>query len=200
MPPRRARAASVAEPAPPRSRATKRASPEGEENAPAPKRVLRAAPANVEKPKVNGKANAKTKASADEKAKPEKSKAPARVRRVPQGINALPAIPQHYRPPLNLFTWGSGEMSQLVMDYNEEIAKPRKNAFVAEKIEEDAFGEDNAGLESVAAGGLHTLLLDEKGAVSRVSPHACPSYLSYWSYPRSGPAELMTTELWGGSP
>ncbi|KAL1947946.1 hypothetical protein VTO73DRAFT_13670 [Trametes versicolor] len=165
MPPRRARAASVAEPAPPRSRATKRASPEGEENAPAPKRVLRAAPANVEKPKVNGKANAKTKASADEKAKPEKSKAPARVRRVPQGINALPAIPQHYRPPLNLFTWGSGEMSQLVMDYNEEIAKPRKNAFVAEKIEEDAFGEDNAGLESVAAGGLHTLLLDEKGAI-----------------------------------
>ncbi|KAI0636512.1 regulator of chromosome condensation 1/beta-lactamase-inhibitor protein II [Trametes polyzona] len=166
MPPRRARAASTADNAPPRSRASKRAaSPDAEKAAPAPKRVLRAAPANVELPKANGKVNGKTKTKDDEKAKPEKGKAPARVRRVPQGINALPAIPQHYRPPLNLFTWGSGEMSQLVMDYNQEIAKPRKNAFVAEKIEEGAFGDDHAGLESVAAGGLHTLLLDEKGAI-----------------------------------
>ncbi|OSD08385.1 RCC1/BLIP-II protein [Trametes coccinea BRFM310] len=167
MPPRRARAASTADNSAPRSRASKRAaSPDGEKAAPPAKRVLRAAPANVEKPVVNGKVNGKTKASADEKVKPVKGKAPARPRRVPPpGINALPAIPQHYRPPLNLFTWGSGEMSQLVMDYNQEISKPRKNAFVAEKIEEDAFGDDNAGLESVAAGGLHTLLLDEKGTI-----------------------------------
>ncbi|KAI0780458.1 regulator of chromosome condensation 1/beta-lactamase-inhibitor protein II [Trametes elegans] len=170
MPPRRARAASTADKPAPRSRATKRASsPESEEAAPPAKRVLRAAPANVEKPKVNGKANGKVngkaKATTDEKAKPEKGKVPARVRKVPQAVNPLPTIPQHYRPPLNLFTWGSGEMSQLVMDYNEELSKPRKNAFVSEKIEEGVFGEDHAGLESVAAGGLHTLLLDEKGTI-----------------------------------
>ncbi|KAJ8483049.1 hypothetical protein ONZ51_g4956 [Trametes cubensis] len=168
MPPRRGRAASTADiAAAPRSRAPKRAaSPDGEKVAPATKRVLRAATANIDTTKINGKVNGKTKASADEKAKPEKGKAPARVRRAPPpGINAFPAIPQHYRPPLNLFTWGSGEMSQLVMDYNQEISKPRKNVFVAEKIEEDAFGDDGAGLESVAAGGLHTLLLDEKGTI-----------------------------------
>ncbi|KAI0647515.1 RCC1/BLIP-II [Trametes meyenii] len=168
MPPRRARAASTAEPPVPRSRATKRAaSPDGDKVAPPTKRVLRAAPANVDNTKVNGKMSSKpkSKASTDLKAKPEKGKAPARARKAPQGINTLPAIPQHYRPPLNLFTWGSGEMSQLVLDYNEEIAKPRKNPFVAEKIEEGAFGDEHAGLESVAAGGLHTLLLDEKGTI-----------------------------------
>ncbi|KAH9846083.1 RCC1/BLIP-II [Lenzites betulinus] len=166
MPPRRARAASTADTAPPRSRATKRAaSPDATKAAPPPKRVLRAAPANVEKPKVNGKLNGKPKSKADPKTKSERAKTPARIRKVPQGVNALPHVPQHYRPPLSLFTWGSGEMSQLVMDYNEEIAKPRKNAFVAEKIEESAFGDDQAGLESVAAGGLHTLLLDEKGTI-----------------------------------
>ncbi|KAI8982826.1 RCC1/BLIP-II [Trametes punicea] len=167
MPPRRARAASTADNAALRSRTTKRAaSPEGTKASPPIKRVLRAAPANVDKPAVNGKVNGKTRTSSGEKTKPEKGKAPARLRRPPlPGIIALPAIPQHYRPPLNLFTWGSGEMSQLVMDYNGEISKPRKNPFVSEKIEEGAFGDDHAGLESVAAGGLHTLLLDEKGTI-----------------------------------
>ena len=56
-------------------------------------------------------------------------------------------------------------MSQLAMDYNLEISKPRKNAFVANHIEEGTFGGDDAGLESIAAGGLHTLFVDEKGTV-----------------------------------
>ncbi|TFK91787.1 RCC1/BLIP-II [Polyporus arcularius HHB13444] len=56
-------------------------------------------------------------------------------------------------------------MSQLAIDYNQEIPKPRKNAFVAEHIEEGTFGGDEAGLESIAAGGLHTLFVDEKGTI-----------------------------------
>ena len=178
MPPKRARAASTAAPPESRTRVSKRAASPDADKAPAAKRVLRAGAANVEKPKSNaapngkvpGKAVAKPKSSAVEKAKPksekEKGKAPARVRKVPQAINPLPGLPQHYRPPLQLFTWGSGEMSQLAMDYNQEINKPRKNAFVASHIEEGSFGDDEAGLESIAAGGLHTLFVDEKGTVS----------------------------------
>ena len=183
MPPRRARAASTAAPPESRSRATKRAASPDADKAPAAKRVLRAAPTNAEKPapkaapngKVPSKAAAsKAKAPASEKSKSkpaEKSKAPTapRVRKVPQEINPLPRKPQHFRPPLHLFTWGSGEMSQLGMDYNLEINKPRKNAFVASHIEEGTFGGDEAGLESIAAGGLHTLFVDEKGTVRNSS-------------------------------
>ena len=180
MPPRRARAASTTAPPESRSRASKRAASPAADKEPAAKRVLRAGAVNVEKPipkpkpevapngKVPSKANGRIKAPAAEKPKVEKAKAPARVRKVPQTINPLPRIPQHYRPPLQLFTWGSGEMSQLAIDYNQEIAKPRKNAFVASHIEEGTFGGEEAGLESIAAGGLHTLFIDEKGAVSIV--------------------------------
>ncbi|KAI0807676.1 RCC1/BLIP-II [Fomes fomentarius] len=173
MPPKRARAASNAVPPESRTRTTTRAAEA--EQAPAAKRVLRAGAANVEKPKssaapngkVPSKVNGRTKSSSAEKLKSEKEKgkAPARVRKVPQAINPLPRIPQHYRPPLQLFTWGSGEMSQLAMDYNQEINKPRKNAFVASHIEEGTFGGDGAGLETIAAGGLHTLFVDEKGTI-----------------------------------
>ncbi|KAI0748365.1 RCC1/BLIP-II [Daedaleopsis nitida] len=173
MPPRRPRAASNAVAPESRSRATKRAaSPDGDK-APAAKRVLRAGAVNVEKPKSNAapngkvpnKVNGKAKAPTTDKPKVEKGKAPARVRKVPQAINPLLALPQHDRPPLQLFTWGSGEMSQLAVDYNQEINKPRKNAFVASHIEEGTFGGDEAGLESIAAGGLHTLLVDEQGTI-----------------------------------
>lgn len=185
MPPKRARAASNAQPVESRPRASRRAaSPEPEKEAPAAKRVLRAAPSNVEKPPskpaMNGKAPAKPKPTATEKpkaekakvekAKVEKAKAPARARKVAQSINALPQLQQHYRPALHLFTWGSGEMSQLGMDYNLEINKPRKNAFVTNHIEEGTFGGDDAGLESIAAGGLHTLFVDEKGTVRLCCP------------------------------
>ena len=170
MPPKRSRAASNA-PAPEARTRTKRAVEPVSDKEPEPKRVLRTAPSNVEKPpsmpEVDGKppAKVKAKAAAATKAKSEKGKAPARPRRVVHPINTFPAVPQHYRPPLYLFTWGSGDMSQLAIDYNQEINKPRKNAFVANHIEEETFGGDEAGLESIAAGGLHTLFIDEKGTV-----------------------------------
>ncbi len=204
MPPRRARAASTAAPPESRSRASKRAvSPDGDKE-PAAKRVLRAGAANVEKPKANpapngkvpSKANGRAKAPAAEKPKSEKPKAPPRVRKVPQAINPLPHIPQHYRPPLQLFTWGSGAMSQLAIDYNQEIPKPRKNAFVAEHIEEGTFGGDEAGLESIAAGGLHTLFVDEKGTVS-TSLLALEPWLTWL---RSGRAGRTTMVPSGVSP
>ena len=47
-----------------------------------------------------------------------------------------------------------------------ELPKPKKNAWIEEQIEHGAFGGEGAGLEAVAAGGLQTLLIDEKGTVS----------------------------------
>ena len=81
-------------------------------------------------------------------------------------VNALPNVPQHFRPPLHLFTWGSGAMSfALDVDYDDVINVPRKNAFVSKHIEAGTFGSPGAGLEAIAAGGLHTLFLDENGTV-----------------------------------
>jgi hypothetical protein len=36
-------------------------------------------------------------------------------------------------------------------------------------VEEGEFGSDGAGLEAIAAGGMHTLVIDEKGTVSDFS-------------------------------
>lgn len=47
-----------------------------------------------------------------------------------------------------------------------EFEKPRKNPWIESKIQDGAFGGEGAGLEAVAAGGLHTLFIDEKGVVS----------------------------------
>jgi len=48
-----------------------------------------------------------------------------------------------------------------------ELSKPKRNTWIEEHIEDGTFGEDNAGIESVTCGGLHTIFLDEKGTVSQ---------------------------------
>jgi regulator of chromosome condensation len=47
-----------------------------------------------------------------------------------------------------------------------EISKPKRNTWIEEHIQDGAFGEDNAGIESVTCGGLHTIFVDETGTVS----------------------------------
>jgi len=83
-------------------------------------------------------------------------------------FNRLPVPPAKQRPGLLPFAWGAGNFGQFGMgpDILGEITKPRRNAWAAEQIEDDVFGEDQAGMESVAAGGLHTVFIDEKGVVS----------------------------------
>lgn len=52
-------------------------------------------------------------------------------------------------------------------EHLDEFDKPRKHTWIEKKMEDGIFGDDaGAGLEAVAAGGLHTLFLDEKGIVS----------------------------------
>ncbi|KAL1660141.1 regulator of chromosome condensation 1/beta-lactamase-inhibitor protein II [Schizophyllum commune] len=50
-------------------------------------------------------------------------------------------------------------------DYLGEFDKPKKNAWVEEGIEDGKFGEEGAGIESVASGGLHSVFVDERGTV-----------------------------------
>ncbi|KAF8969505.1 regulator of chromosome condensation 1/beta-lactamase-inhibitor protein II [Flammula alnicola] len=82
-------------------------------------------------------------------------------------FNPLPSIPQKQRPGLLPFAWGTGNFGQFGMgpDYLEELPKPKRNTWAEEQIEKGTFGEDNAGMEYVAAGGLHTVFIDEKGTV-----------------------------------
>jgi regulator of chromosome condensation len=47
-----------------------------------------------------------------------------------------------------------------------ELDKPRKNVWVEQHMQQGTFGDEGAGLEFIAAGGLHTLFIDEKGTVS----------------------------------
>lgn len=47
-----------------------------------------------------------------------------------------------------------------------EFPNPKRNAWIEEQMEEGTFGGENAGIEAVGAGGLHSLFIDEKGTVS----------------------------------
>lgn len=88
-------------------------------------------------------------------------------------VNPLSVQFDHRRPCLHLFVWGAGDAGQLAMgpDFCSELNKPRKSSFVEDGIDREIFGEDEAGLETIAAGGLQTLFIDERGTVS------CDCYL-----------------------
>lgn len=82
-------------------------------------------------------------------------------------FNPLPTPPTHPRPANHLFVWGAGNFGQFGMgpDFLGEFSSPKRNTWVDTKIKEGVFGSEGAGLEAVAAGGLHTLFIDEKGTV-----------------------------------
>lgn len=83
-------------------------------------------------------------------------------------FNPVPAIPAHPRPAPQLFAWGAGNFGQFGMGtgFLGEFGKPKKSAWLEAQIAEGSLGGKGAGLEAVAAGGLHTLFIDEKGTVS----------------------------------
>lgn len=112
---------------------------------------------------------AKSKATPNGKTAAPVRKRTAAAHHDPPPFNALPTLPIHSRPPLQLFAWGVGDGGQLGLGIDllpGQVNKIRRNHYVEEKIAEGAFGGENAGLEAVAAGGMHTLLIDEKGSVS----------------------------------
>jgi regulator of chromosome condensation len=121
------------------------------------------------KPKANGTAG-KGKAVAEANGKdtaPKKATAPKKDVKVEPAINKLATVPEHIRPCPQLFGCGAGNFGQLGMgpDYLEEYNKMKRNLLVQAKIDAGEYGGTGAGLESVAAGGMHTLFTDETGKV-----------------------------------
>ncbi len=181
MPPRRStRAASVkpqpAKPevkksavkAPARARtATKRPAPvEDESRTPSPtpptkrrRAGSRAAASRVEPPEPKAKPAPKKPIEKKKVEKIEKEQKPY--------FNPLPTPPEHLRPAPQLFAWGAGNFGQFGMGENSlgELEKPQRNKLVEQKMQEGVYGEEGAGLEAVAAGGMYSLFVDEKGTV-----------------------------------
>ncbi|KAG7096713.1 hypothetical protein E1B28_004127 [Marasmius oreades] len=82
-------------------------------------------------------------------------------------LNPLPAPPEKARPGLQLFVWGAGNFGQFGLgpDFLDELDKPRKHTWAEQQMQDGTFGDEGAGLETVAAGGMHSLLVDEKGII-----------------------------------
>jgi regulator of chromosome condensation len=83
-------------------------------------------------------------------------------------INAIPEFPAKMVPPAQIFVWGTGNFGQFGMgpSYLDELSKPTRNTWVEEKIAQGVFGSGpGSGIVGVAAGGLHSLFIDENGTV-----------------------------------
>lgn len=90
-------------------------------------------------------------------------------------FNQLPTPPQAHRPGPLPFVWGAGNFGQFGLgpDMLHEIQKPKRHTWVEKKIEEGIFGEVGASIGFVAAGGLHSVFIDEKGTVRLFFLHFC---------------------------
>jgi regulator of chromosome condensation len=86
-----------------------------------------------------------------------------------QLFNPIPSPPTPTRPARQLFIFGNGDSNQFGLgpDTFGDIVRPRLHAWVEEAVKEGRLGaEPGAGIESVSAGGMHTLMVDEAGKVS----------------------------------
>lgn len=103
--------------------------------------------------------------------KPRKEHAPS--------LNPIPQPTTHHRPPAQLFVWGMADNGQLGLgtDSLDELFKPRSHAFCENAIQAGRFGPQGAGIEKIAAGGMHSFMIDEEGKVR--------SFLMLISYSRS---------------
>lgn len=83
-------------------------------------------------------------------------------------FNPLPTPPPHVRPARQLFIFGNGDSNQFGLgpDAFGDIVKPRLHAWVDQAVKDGKLGGEGAGIESVSAGGMHTLMIDEAGKVS----------------------------------
>ncbi|KAG5635990.1 hypothetical protein H0H81_009440 [Sphagnurus paluster] len=88
----------------------------------------------------------------------------------PPYLNPLPQIPGQHRPSARLFVWGAGNDGQFGTGPSDDelfIEKrvPKRNLWFDAQTTAGAFGEKGAGIEAIAAGGLHTMFIDENGTV-----------------------------------
>ncbi|KAF8342950.1 regulator of chromosome condensation 1/beta-lactamase-inhibitor protein II [Cantharellus anzutake] len=109
---------------------------------------------------------------APSKPEPTKKKVVPRPTRVkPPPFNPLTAIPRtRATAPLHAFVFGTGGDGQfgLGTDVTGEIPRPRLHTWAEECINKGKFsvkGDQKAGLETLVAGGMHSLAIDPRGRV-----------------------------------
>ncbi|KAG9095608.1 hypothetical protein FRC06_009628 [Ceratobasidium sp. 370] len=115
------------------------------------------------KPRPNGVK--KTASKTEVKPAPKKAPATRKPRDVGPTLNSIPAIPDHPRPAYQMLVFGNGDSSQFGMgpDATGEYPRPRMQKFFKTASDEGKLGGEGAGIESLAAGGMHTLAVDEAG-------------------------------------
>ena len=98
----------------------------------------------------------------------EKPKRTPTIVNAPPPLNPLVTPASHPRPGRQLFVFGNGDMGQfgLGLDTLGDITRPRLHAWFEAAIKEGKLGEAvGAGIERVAVGGMHSLIIDELGRV-----------------------------------
>ncbi|KAJ7597430.1 RCC1/BLIP-II [Mycena floridula] len=162
-----AKSAKLEASAPPKSTTRKRAASIVERSSSPPPKRTRGEDQNVAPPAVAEKPKSKATVKKAPVSKARSKAVPAPKIQLKPYFNPLPSIPQKTRPGLQLFVWGAGNCGQFGLgpDVLHELEKPKKHTWVEQQIEAGTFGEPGAGLESVAAGGMHTLFIDEKGTI-----------------------------------
>ncbi|KZV91503.1 RCC1/BLIP-II protein [Exidia glandulosa HHB12029] len=81
-------------------------------------------------------------------------------------LNEIPACASHPRPSRRLFVFGGSEMGVLGLGVlPNNITRPRLHAWFEDAVAKGILGGDGAGVETAAAGGMHTLVIDEAGKV-----------------------------------
>ncbi|KAF9512928.1 hypothetical protein BS47DRAFT_1393809 [Hydnum rufescens UP504] len=92
-----------------------------------------------------------------------------RVPRVPKPkaptLNALIPLPPPRPAPLHAFVFGNGDAGQfgLGTEVLSEIGRPKIHAWVEDAIKDNKYG--GKGLETIVAGGMHTLAVTSDGQV-----------------------------------
>jgi regulator of chromosome condensation len=182
--------AAPAKPAPTRTTKKRGASPESSRTPPPVVKRARAgkaaaaAAAEKEEPMANGDAlPRKAKAPPKRATTPALKKHGSKASTEP-ALNEVPAFPEPMRPAGQLFVWGCGDFGQFGLGPKmlQEFSKPKKHTWAEEKMHEGMFGADtDGGIIAIAAGGMHSLFIDENGKVRvfRMSSVACTGVIVF---------------------